>query len=66
VTTGDLGLRVESVLYLVAGVVLTTWPEMVADWLPDSLRFRVALAVALGWPTLRFGGYGSGRGRTRS
>jgi hypothetical protein len=54
VTTGDLGLRIESVLYLAAGIVMTTWPELVADWLPDWLQFRVALAVVLGWPALRF------------
>jgi hypothetical protein len=53
-TTGDLGLRFESVLFLVAGIVLTAWPELVAEWLPDSLRFRIALAIALGWPALRF------------
>jgi membrane protein DedA with SNARE-associated domain len=53
-TTGDLGLRFESVVFLVAGIVLTAWPELVAEWLPDSLRFRVALAIALGWPALRF------------
>jgi hypothetical protein len=38
VTTGDLGLRVESV----------------ADWLPEWPRFRVALVIVLGWPALRF------------
>jgi hypothetical protein len=54
VTAGDLGLRIESVVYLAAGIVMTAWPELVADWLPDALRFRVALAVVLGWPALRF------------
>jgi hypothetical protein len=28
VTTGDLGLRVESVLYLVAGIMLTAWSAL--------------------------------------
>jgi hypothetical protein len=50
VTTGDLGLRLESVLYLATGIVLTAWPELVAEWLPGALRFRVALALVLGWP----------------
>jgi hypothetical protein len=54
VTTGDLGLRFESVLFLVAGIVLTAWPEVLAEWLPDALQFPVALAIVLGWPTLRF------------
>jgi hypothetical protein len=53
VTTGDLGLRIESVVYLMLGVVLTTWPEPVADWLPEWPRFRVALVIVLGWPALR-------------
>jgi membrane protein DedA with SNARE-associated domain len=44
----------ESVLFLVAGIVLTAWPDLLAEWLPDSLRFRVALAIVLGWPALRF------------
>jgi hypothetical protein len=54
VTTGDLGLRSESVLYLATGIILTAWPELVAEWLPDELKFRVALAIVLGWPALRF------------
>jgi hypothetical protein len=54
VTTGDLGLRVESVVYLMLGIVLTAWPELVADWLPEWPRFRVALVIVLGWPALRF------------
>jgi hypothetical protein len=54
VTTGDLGLRVESVVYLVLGIVLTTWSDLVAAWLPDWLRFRVAMVLVLGWPMLRF------------
>jgi hypothetical protein len=54
VTTGDLGLRVESVLYLVLGIILTAWPEWAETWLPDWLTFRVAMALVLGWPVLRF------------
>jgi hypothetical protein len=54
VTTGDLGLRIESVVYLMLGIVLTAWPELVADWLPEWPRFRVALVIVLGWPALRF------------
>jgi hypothetical protein len=54
VTTGDLGLRLESVIYLATGIILTAWPEVVAEWLPDALQFRVALAIVLGWPALRF------------
>lgn len=54
VTTGDLGLRAESVVFLVLGIVLTTWSELVAAWLPDWLRFRVALVIVLGWPVVRF------------
>jgi hypothetical protein len=52
VTTGDLGLKVESVLYLGAGIILTAWPDLVAEWL-DWLQFRVALTIVLGWPVLR-------------
>jgi hypothetical protein len=54
VTTGDLGLKVESVLYLAAGIILTAWPDLVAEWLPDWLPFRVILAIVVGWPVLRF------------
>ena len=54
VTTGDLGLRVESVVYLVLGIVLTSWSDLVAAWLPDWPRFRVAMVLVLGWPALRF------------
>ena len=54
VTTGDLGLRFESVLFLVAGIIFSAWPELVAEWLPDSLPFRVAMTFAVGWPVLRF------------
>jgi hypothetical protein len=53
VTTGDLGLKVESVLYLATGIILTAWPDLVAEWLPHWLPFRVILAVVLGWPLLR-------------
>jgi hypothetical protein len=53
VTTGDLGLRFESVLYLGAGIILTAWPELFAAWLPDALQFRVAMAIVVGWPAAR-------------
>ena len=53
-TTGDLGLKVESVLYLGAGIILTAWPDLVAERLPDWLQFRVVLAMVVGWPVLRF------------
>jgi hypothetical protein len=43
VTTGDLGLRFESVLFLLAGIVFTTWPELFAEWLPEWPPFRVAM-----------------------
>jgi hypothetical protein len=54
VTTGDLGLKVESVLYLGAGIILTAWPDLVAEWLPPWLQFHVVLVIVLGWPVLRF------------
>jgi hypothetical protein len=54
VTTGDLGLKVESVLYLAAGIILTAWPDLVAEWLPHWLPFRVILTIVVGWPVLRF------------
>jgi hypothetical protein len=54
VTTGDLGLRFESVVYLVLGIVLTSWSDLVAARLGDWLRFRVAMVLVLGWPALRF------------
>jgi hypothetical protein len=54
VTTGDLGLKVESVLYLGAGIILTAWPDPIAEWLPHWPPFRVVLVIVLGWPVLRF------------
>lgn len=42
-TTGDLGLKAESVVFLVLGIVLTTWSELFADWLPAWPPFRVAM-----------------------
>jgi hypothetical protein len=36
------------------GIILTAWPELIAEWLPNWLRFRVALAIVLEWPALRF------------
>jgi hypothetical protein len=47
VTTGDLGLRAESVAWLVGGIVLTTWSEWFADWLPSWPPFRVAVYLVL-------------------
>jgi hypothetical protein len=54
VTTGDLGLKVESVLYLGAGIILTAWPDLIAEWLLHWPQFRVVLVLVLGWPVLRF------------
>ena len=54
VTTGDLGLKVGSVLYLSAGIILTAWPDLIAEWLPHWPQFRVVLVIVLGWPVLRF------------
>jgi hypothetical protein len=55
-TTGDLGLRVESVAFLLGGIVFTTWPEWSADRFPGWPPFRVAtcflgtyLAARLSW-----------------
>jgi hypothetical protein len=42
------------VLYLAAGIVMTAWPELVAERLLHWLDFRVALAIVVGWPVLRF------------
>jgi hypothetical protein len=42
-TTGDLGLKAESVIFLVLGITLTTWPELFADLLPEWPPFRVAM-----------------------
>jgi hypothetical protein len=42
-TTGDLGLRVESVAFLLGGIVLTTCPQWCADRLPGWPPFRVAM-----------------------
>ena len=51
-TTGDLGLKVDSVLYLAAGIVMTAWPELVAERLPHWLDFRITLTIVVGWPVL--------------
>jgi hypothetical protein len=54
VTTGDLGLRFESVLFLVAGIVLTAWPELLAQWSPAWPPFRVAVFFVGAYPVARF------------
>jgi hypothetical protein len=48
VTTGDLGLKAESVLYLAAGIIMTAWPELVAERLPHWPDFRVLLTIVVG------------------
>jgi hypothetical protein len=48
-TTGDLGLRLESVAILTLGIVFTTWPELVAGWLPEWPPFRVAMSFLCGY-----------------
>src|SRR5215211_8273196 len=53
VTTGDLGLKVESVVFLALGVVCTTWPELVAGWLPEWPPFRIAMSFLVGYLLLR-------------
>jgi hypothetical protein len=42
-TTGDLGLRAESVVILTLGIVFTTWSELFAGWLSEWPPFRVAM-----------------------
>jgi hypothetical protein len=42
-TTGGMRLRIEGVLVLLVGVIFTTWPDDVADWLPSWPPFRVAM-----------------------
>jgi hypothetical protein len=52
-TTGDLGLRLESVVILTLGIVFTTWPELVAGWLPEWPPFRVAMSFLFGYVLVR-------------
>jgi hypothetical protein len=49
VTTGDLGLRAESVVFLVLGITLTTWSELFADWLGEWPPFRIAMSLLGGY-----------------
>jgi len=53
VTTGDLGLRLESVGFLTLGIICTTWPELVAGWLPEWPPFRIAMTFLWGYILLR-------------
>ena len=53
VTTGDLGLRAESVVFLTLGIICTTWPELVAGWLPEWPPFRVAMTFLGGYLLFR-------------
>jgi len=53
VTTGDLGLKVESVVFLALGIICTTWPELVAGWLPEWPPFRIAMSFLVGYLLLR-------------
>ena len=48
-TTGDLGLRAESVVFLVLGITLTTWSELFADWLGEWPPFRIAMSFLGGY-----------------
>jgi hypothetical protein len=53
-TTGDLGLRVESVGFLVTGIFLATWPEQFARWFPTWPPFRVAAFIVCAYPLGRY------------
>jgi hypothetical protein len=53
-TTGDLGLRVESVVFLVTGIFLATWPEQFARWFPTWPPFRVAAFIVCAYPLGRY------------
>jgi hypothetical protein len=52
-TTGDLGLKAEGVVFLVAGIAFTVWPEKFADWLPAWPPFPVAVLFVITWPLAR-------------
>jgi hypothetical protein len=52
-TTGDLGLRAESVVFLVLGISLTTWSELFADWLGEWPPFRIAMSLLAGYAFAR-------------
>lgn len=53
-TTGDLGLRAESVVILTLGIVFTTWSELFAGWLAEWPPFRVAMSFLGGYVFARF------------
>jgi hypothetical protein len=52
-TTGDLGLKAEGVVFLVAGIAFTVWPGKFADWLPAWPPFPVAVLFVITWPLAR-------------
>jgi hypothetical protein len=54
VTTGGLGLRVESVGFLVVGVLFTVWPDDFARWLPVWPPFPVAVFLIGAYLVARF------------
>ena len=54
VTTGDLGLKAEGVMFLAVGIVFTVWPEKFADWLPAWPPFPVAVLFVITWPLARY------------
>jgi hypothetical protein len=53
-TTGDLGLRAESVVILTLGIIFTTWSELLAGWLGEWPPFRVAMFFLGGYVFARF------------
>jgi hypothetical protein len=52
-TTGDLGLKAEGVVFLVAGIAFTVWPGKFADWLPAWPPFPLAVLFVITWPLVR-------------
>jgi hypothetical protein len=52
-TTGDLGLKAEGVVFLVAGIAFTVWPGKFADWLLAWPPFPVAVLFVITWPLAR-------------
>jgi hypothetical protein len=54
-TTGDLGLRAESVVFLTLGIAFTTWSELFAGgWLAEWPPFRGAMGFLGGYVFARF------------
>ncbi len=53
-TTGDLGLKAEGVVFLVAGIAFTVWPGKFAAWLPAWPPFPVAAFFVGAYPVARF------------